>query len=110
MSPTSSVDRTFHALADSTRRDLLLLLTDGERSANDLATPFPATRSAVSQHLAILLSAGLVDRRREGRRQMYRLCPEPLAEVLTWVQVFEEFWTERLQRLGEYLDESVSAP
>ena len=87
-----------------------MLLTDGEQSANDLAAPFPATRSAVSQHLGILRSAGLVDRRREGRRQMYRLRAEPLVEVLAWVQAFDSFWTDGLRRLGEYLDESASGP
>ncbi len=106
---SSTIDRTFHALADSTRRDLLLLLTDGERSVSDLATPFTATRSAVSQHLKILRSAALVERRRQGRKQFYRLRAEPLTAVFDWVQVFEAFWTHNLQRLGEYLDDTADA-
>lgn len=102
------IDQTFHALADSTRRDLLLHLTEGSQSATDLAAPFPATRSAISQHLAILLEAGLVDRHREGRRQIYQLTAEPLSDVFNWMQVFEEFWTEKLQNLGDYLDEEAA--
>lgn len=97
-------DPVFHAIADATRRDLLLLLRDGERSASELAAPFDVTRSAVSQHLGVLLDAGLVERRRDGRRRLYSLRPEPLREVRSWVDVFSEFWDGRLGRLGEYLD------
>lgn len=95
---------TFHALADSTRRGLLLLLREGERSASELAEPFPSTRSAVSQHLSVLLDSGLVERRRQGRRQLYRLRARPLEEIRDWVELFEDFWDERLDRLGAYLD------
>lgn len=95
----------FHAIADSTRRDLLLLLRLGERSASELAEPFDITRSAVSQHLGILLSAGLVERRREGRHRLYRLRAEPLEHVDAWVEAFRAFWDDRFRRLGTYLDE-----
>lgn len=94
----------FHAIADPTRRDLLVLLRTGERSASELASPFDVTRSAVSQHLGVLLDAGLVERRRDGRRRLYRLRPEPLEAVRSWVDVFSEYWDDRLERLGEYLD------
>lgn len=95
-------DATFDALGDRTRRQLLLLLRDRERSASELAEPFSQTRSAVSQHLGVLLQAGLVERRREGRRQLYSLNAQPLAAIYDWVAVFEEFWDDRLERLGDY--------
>lgn len=94
----------FHAIADPTRRDLLVLLRLGERTASELAEPFDVTRSAVSQHLGILLEAGLVERRREGRHRLYRLTAGPLEEVDAWVQVFRAFWDDRFRRLGNYLD------
>jgi len=96
----------FPAISDPTRRDLLLRLAGKERSAAELAAPFPTTRSAISQHLAILLDAELVERRREGRFQLYRLRVEPLEEVSDWVQLFENFWDERLDRLGRRLEEA----
>jgi DNA-binding transcriptional ArsR family regulator len=100
----TSAHTVFHAIADPTRRDLLILLRDGERSASDLAAPFDVTRSAVSQHLGVLLEAGLVARRRAGRRRLYSLRAEPLREVHSWVHIFSEFWDGRLEHLGEYLD------
>lgn len=96
---------TFQALGDPTRQELLLILRDGERSASELARPFPSTRSAVSQHLAVLREAGLVERRKEGRRQLYRLRPEPLAQASKWIGRFDAFWSERLERLGRYLEQ-----
>lgn len=102
---SASPDATFDALGDGTRRELLLLLREGERSASELAEPFPSTRSAVSQHLGILLEAGLVERRREGRRQLYRLNAEPLTAIYDWVAVFEEFWDDKLARLDDYLED-----
>lgn len=82
-----------------------MLLRLGERTASELAEPFPVTRSAVSQHLGILLDAGLVERRREGRHRLYSLCAGPLEEVDAWVEVFRAFWDDRFRRLGAFLDE-----
>lgn len=98
-------DSTFDALGDRTRRELLVLLRHRERSVSELAEPFPHTRSAISQHLGVLLQAGLVERRREGRRQLYSLSAQPLAAIYDWVGVFEEFWDDRLERLGDYLED-----
>lgn len=94
----------FYAIADPTRRELLRLLAGGERSASELAEPFPTSRSAVSQHLGVLLDAGLVERQRDGRRRVYRLRPEPLREVADWIDTFDAFWDDRLSRLGRFLD------
>ena len=72
----------------------------------ELAKTFDMTLSAVSQHLAVLRSAGLVDQRKQGRQRVYRTNPEPLRQVADWLQVYEPFWTGRLQELGRYLDET----
>ena len=93
----------FHAIADPTRRRLLDRLARGESHVNELAAPFPMSRPAVSQHLRILLVAGLVDVRRSGRERHYRLRAARLREVHDWVQHYEKFWKEKLQALRDYL-------
>ncbi len=100
--PDNSV---FHAIADPTRRALLDLLGEGERSVKGLAAPFAMTRPAVSQHLRVLRRAGLVTERKVGRERHYRLRAAPLREVRDWVGQYERFWRDRLGALSEYLDE-----
>jgi DNA-binding transcriptional ArsR family regulator len=93
------IDRAARALADGTRRGLLRLVRDEERSAGDLATAFPEmSRPAVSQHLRVLDEAGLVSIRRDGNRRMYRARAEGLADVWKFV---DEMWTDRLARLKD---------
>ena len=98
----------FHAIADATRRAILLMLRDGEMGASDLARPFAATQSAISQHLSILRKAGLVQYRREGRRRYYRVSPKPLREIADWVAFFDRFWDEKFEALTEYLQRRPS--
>ncbi|HYY80627.1 MAG TPA: metalloregulator ArsR/SmtB family transcription factor [Actinomycetes bacterium] len=95
----------FTAIAHPIRRDLLGRLALGECSVGELAGPFQVTRPAVSQHLRVLLDAGLVRERRDGRERRYRLDPERLAVVRRWLATFDRFWRERLVALGDYLDE-----
>jgi DNA-binding transcriptional ArsR family regulator len=91
------VDEALRAVADPTRRRILLLVRDGETPAGDIARRFPGiSRPAVSQHLRVLTEAGLVDVRRDGNRRLYRLRPEGLAEASGFLQ---ELWTDRLSRL-----------
>lgn len=103
MRPLQESD-VFHAIAHPIRRAMLLDLKKGERSAGDLAAPFDITFGAVSQHLRLLEEANLVAVRREGRHRLYRLRPQPLKEVVTWVDEFANFLDQRLDALGEYLD------
>ena len=72
----------------------------------DLMPHFTVTIGAISQHLKVLLQAGLVLRRVEGRYRLYRATPEALREVHDWTTQFSVFWEPRLDRLGEYLDET----
>ncbi len=76
--------------------------------ASDLARPFHTTQSAISQHLAILRQAGLVQDRREGRRRYYRVRPQPLREVADWVAFFDRFWDEKFEALNDYLQRRPS--
>lgn len=94
----------FHAIAHPARRQILVLLRGGEHAASDLAEPFEMTFGAVSQHLRVLEQADLVEARRDGKRRLYRLKPEPLGEVVSWVDGFAAYFGHRLDALGEYLD------
>lgn len=94
----------FHAIAHPARRAILLLLKEGEKPASALAEPFKVSFAAISQHLKTLKQADLVSERREGRRRIYRLHPRPLREVVSWVDEFEAFWSERLDALEAHLD------
>ena len=92
-----NLDAAAHALADPTRRRILRLVRDDERSAGELASEFThLSRPAVSQHLRVLQHAALVDVRRDGNRRMYRSRPEGLDDMRTFI---EEMWTDRLARL-----------
>ena len=108
MSRIAAAANVFHAIADPTRRGLLLILRDGEMGASDLARPFDTTQSAISQHLAILRQAGLVQDRSEGRRRYYRVRPQPLREVADWVAFFDRFWEEKFEALNDYLQRRPS--
>jgi DNA-binding transcriptional ArsR family regulator len=92
-----AVDEALRAVADPTRRAILLLVRDREAPAGEIAQQFPQiSRPAVSQHLRVLTTAGLLDVRRDGNRRLYRLRPEGLAEPSRFLQ---ELWADRLGRL-----------
>jgi len=90
-------------VADTSRRTLLGALAEGPRSFQDLhALLLPLTKSAVSQHLAILLAAGLVSVDvAPDRSRTYALVPEPLQEIDDWVNQYRHFWTRYLEGLGD---------
>lgn len=82
---------------------MLDLLAEGDRPVNAIAENFVMSRPAVSQHLRILLDAGLVTERRHGRERRYRLAPERLGPVRDWISHYERFWDDRLERLQRHL-------
>jgi DNA-binding transcriptional ArsR family regulator len=94
----------FHAIAHPARRAILVELKGRERAASELADPFDMTFAAVSQHLRVLEEAELVSVRREGRRRLYRLHPKPLQDVVSWIDEFAAYFSQRLDALGDYLD------
>jgi DNA-binding transcriptional ArsR family regulator len=87
------------ALADPTRRRIVELLAEGERSAGELAAQFPTSRPGVSRHLRVLREHGLVQAREDGQRRMYSLDPAPLAELDDWLERYRSFWINRLDAL-----------
>lgn len=87
------------ALADPTRRRIVELLAEGERSAGDLAAQFETSRPGVSRHLRVLREQGLVRARGDGARRLYSLDPAPLAELDDWLARYRGFWTNRLDAL-----------
>jgi DNA-binding transcriptional ArsR family regulator len=95
--------KALEALADPTRRRIVELLVDGERSAGDLAANFATSRPGISRHLRVLREHGLVQARDEGRRRLYSLDPQPLADLDEWLDRYRIFWTNRLDALGTEL-------
>ena len=93
----------FGAISHPARRRMLDLLLDADRSVNTIAGQFQMSRPAVSQHLRILLDAGLVTEQRHGRERRYRLVPARLAPVRDWIANYEQFWDDRLERLKKQL-------
>lgn len=96
---------TFAALADPTRRAILARLASGEKSVNDLAEPFEMSLPAVSKHLKVLESAGLITRGREAQWRPCRLEAAPLKDISNWVERYRKFWEESFDRLDAYLRE-----
>jgi DNA-binding transcriptional ArsR family regulator len=88
-----SVD-VFRAVADPTRRAILDRLRSTELSVSDLAGPFDMTQPAVSQHLRILLDAGLVEAEQVGRQRLYKLNPQPLREVFQWASLYRNLFID----------------
>jgi DNA-binding transcriptional ArsR family regulator len=93
------LDSTFQALADPTRRGMLASLALGDKSIGELGQPFSMTFAGASKHVKVLESAGLIERRKAGRRQICSLKAAPLAEAEQWLRQWERYWTIRLDRL-----------
>lgn len=96
----------FDALADPTRRNLLVNLAEySPKTATQLAQEYPITRQGILKHLAILESAGLVAVQQAGREKRYSLTPEPLGELEQWVRALGDKWDARLLRLKTWLEQ-----
>ena len=93
----------FDAISHPARRYMLDLLAADDLSVNAIAGHFEMSRPAVSQHLRILLDAGLVMEERHGRERRYHLVPEQLGQVRDWLAQYERFWDDRLHRLKKLL-------
>ena len=102
--PVASTD-VFVAIADPTRRAILDRLKQGEQPVKELAQPFAMSMAAISQHLRVLCECSLVSQRKAGRQRLYRLNPEPLKQVSEWIAQYDRFWQEKLDSLGNYLEE-----
>jgi DNA-binding transcriptional ArsR family regulator len=87
------------ALADPTRRRIVELLAEGERSAGELAAQFPVSRPAISRHLRVLRERRLVRAREQGTQRLYSLEAAPLVELDDWLDRYRPFWAQRLDAL-----------
>jgi DNA-binding transcriptional ArsR family regulator len=95
---------TFQVLAEPSRQAILELLRDGERPVGELVGQLDLSQPAVSKHLRVLRDAGMVQARVDAQRRLYRIRPEPLAELDAWLAGYRHLWTTHLDRLEEHLD------
>jgi DNA-binding transcriptional ArsR family regulator len=104
------LDRTLAAIADPTRRAILARLALGNARVTDLAEPFAMSLNAVSKHLRVLESAGLLRREVRGREHRLSLDAKPLREASQWLAAYQHFWEQRLDALAHFLERRKTAP
>ena len=98
------IDDVFSAIADSSRRKILMLLADEELTVNSITEEFKMSRPAISKHLKVLLKSNLVIPRQEGRERYYSLNVEPLNQVRNWLKFYDKFWDNKLNALKNYVE------
>ena len=96
-------DRVFHALADPTRRDILLRTLEGQHNVSALARRYPMSFAAVQKHVAVLEGAGLVIKQRRGRQQLVRGNVDTMRQASRLLEQLEGVWKGRIDRIGEML-------
>ena len=94
----------FEVLAEPTRREILDLVRDRELSVGELVERISISQPGVSKHLRVLRDAGLVKVRVDAQRRLYRVRPEPLAEIDAWLRPYRRLWADRLDALENHLD------
>ena len=104
------METTFKVLADARRRQILDLLRQGERPVGELVGHLRLSQPAVSKHLKVLREAGLVAVRQDAQRRLYRLRPEPLAEVDAWLAPYRRLWSASLDALERHLEAMPDDP
>jgi DNA-binding transcriptional ArsR family regulator len=97
---------SFAVLAEQTRREILDLLRDGERPVGDLVDRLAISQPAVSKHLRVLRDAGLVEVRADAQRRLYRVRPQPLAEIDEWLTPYRRLWSQSFDRLERHLEDN----
>ena len=102
--PRSTLDRTFFALSDPTRRHILERLAGGPATIGELAEPFGLTLNGVKKHVGILEDVDLVITTKVGRRRECRLGPAQLQEASDWLEDYRRIWKSRLDRFGDYVE------
>nr|WP_183792490.1 metalloregulator ArsR/SmtB family transcription factor [Edaphobacter lichenicola] len=98
-------DSVFKAIADPTRRQILGILRGGRRTVGEIADNFEMSRPAVSKHLRLLRSAGLVVTRKDGTASLCDLNAKPLRTIQDWLQDYEAFWSDTLHSLKKHMEE-----
>ncbi len=97
----------FRALADPTRRDILRLLSHKEMTIAQVSDHFDMTRAAVKKHLTVLSDGGLISVEPRGRERINRIDPTGLAPVLSWFEIFDHFWDDRLAALKTAIEKDI---
>lgn len=100
------LDAVFQSLADSTRRDILRRLLIAELSVSELGASYNTSLAAVSKHLIVLETAGLIEKRRQGRQRIIRLRPTALQWIDQYLEQYRGLWAGRLDRLEQYLEQN----
>src|SRR5690242_14566293 len=98
------LDAVFSALADPTRRAIVVRLSEGEASVSELAAPFDVSLPAVTKHLAVLERAGLLEHRKQGRVRRCSLVPTAMKAADDWLSTYRVFWEQRLDSLADHFD------
>src|SRR3984957_11747456 len=101
---SASLDATFSALSDPTRRTILTTLQRGHASVSELARPHTTSRPAILKHLHVLEHAGLVEQKKTGRVRMCRLTVTPMQQAADWLSLYRVFWENQLDNLGRFLE------
>jgi len=101
--PSDPLSSTLFALSDPTRRGLLARLATGDASVTELAEPYDMSLAAISKHLKVLETAGLISRGRDAQWRPCHLEAAPLRGVVEWLEGYRRFWDRSLDSLGEYL-------
>jgi DNA-binding transcriptional ArsR family regulator len=105
MARAATTADAFNAVAEPRRRQILDVLSGGERPVNELVAALGLAQPQVSKHLRVLREVGLVDSRDVGRQRIYRLDGHPLKPIHDWVKAYEGTWSQRFDRLDEVLEE-----
>lgn len=100
----------FQAIADASRREILLMLSKEKCSINTIAEHFDISRPAVSKHIKVLEQTGFIVIEDKGRERYCMLNPSGFQRIQAWVNFFEEYWTDKLQKLETYLDKKQRKP
>jgi len=103
------LDAVFSALADPTRRAIVVRLSEGEASVSELAAPFDVSLPAVTKHLAVLERAGLLEHRKRGRVRHCRLVAAPMKVADDWLSTYRVFWERRLDSLSDHFKSAKEA-
>ena len=101
---STQVQNSFRALADPTRRDILVLLSKQEMTIAEIADEFPMTRAAVKKHLTVLEQGQLITVHPSGRERVNRLEPRGMKNVTEWVKYFDQFWDDKLSALQNVIN------
>ena len=101
---SDSMQNSFRALADPTRRDILVMLSKEDMTIGEIAAEFPITRAAVKKHLVMLEQGQLISVYPQGRERINRLEPAGLKNVCEWISYFDEFWDDKLSALQKLLN------